>query len=208
MELLPVLPVKPATILVVLLRKVRWSMAQVVNIPSKKIMVITILSLRPANSQIVINRVTILLIILVSYYYIQLMKAISFITALFLFLSTIGCGQANDPKTASPPISTDDSIRNAMMLQKKQLAADMAKAHIEYFVINVPENQFGYYIMIDGKMYIEQKSIPAVQGNNGFATKDDAEKIAKLAIEKIRQGEMPPTISVDELKELGVISNQ
>ena len=136
------------------------------------------------------------------------MKAISFITALFLFLSTIGCGQANDPKTASPPTSPDDSLRNAMMLQKKQLAEEMAKAQIEYFIINVPENQFGYYIMIDGKMYIEQKNIPAVQSNNGFATKEDAEKIAKLAIEKIRQGEMPPTISVDELMEQGVIKRE
>ena len=136
------------------------------------------------------------------------MKAISFITALFLFLSTIGCGQANDPKTASPPTSPDDSLRNAMMIQKKQLAEEMAKAQIEYFIINVPENQFGYYIMIDGKMYIEQKNIPAVQGNNGFATKEDAEKIAKLAIVKIRQGEMPPTISVDELMEQGVIKRE
>ena len=135
------------------------------------------------------------------------MKVISFITTLFLFFSTLGCGQAPEPKASSSPTTPDDSLRNAMMLQKKQLAAEMAKAQIEYFIINVPENQFGYYIMIDGKMYIEQKSIPAVQGNNGFATKADAEKIAKLAIEKIRQGEMPPTISIEELKEQGVITN-
>jgi hypothetical protein len=134
------------------------------------------------------------------------MKAIFFISTLFILIATTGCGQSQDPKPTSPSAVVDDSLRNAMLLQKKQLAADMAKAQIEYFVINVPQNQFGYYIMIDGKMYIEQKSIPAVQGNNGFATKEDAEKIAKLAIEKIKQGEMPPTISVEELKELGVIS--
>jgi len=135
------------------------------------------------------------------------MKTIYLVALITCFLTSIGCGQGVKPKPDSPMSSVSDSLREAMILQKKQLADQMAKAQIEYFIINVPENQFGYYIMIDGKMYIEQKSIPAVQGNNGFATKEDAEKIAKLAIEKIKQGEMPPTISVEELKEQGVINN-
>jgi len=42
-------------------------------------------------------------------------------------------------------------------------------------------------------------------GNEGFKTKADTEKVALPVIDKIRKGEMPPTVSVDELKELKVI---
>jgi len=97
-----------------------------------------------------------------------------------------------------------DSVMQEMLEQKKQVTEQMAKAKIEYFVINVPNDQFGYYIMIDGQMYIEQKNIPAVQGLNGFKTKEDAEKVAKRVIEKIKEGEMPPTIEMKDLEALGV----
>jgi hypothetical protein len=42
-------------------------------------------------------------------------------------------------------------------------------------------------------------------GNEGFKTKADAEKVAKLVIDKIKRGEMPPTVSVEEMKKLQVI---
>ena len=54
---------------------------------------------------------------------------------------------------------------------------------------------------------IHQTSAPALPGNEGFKTKEDATKIALLVIEKIRKGEMPPTISIDEMKKLGVVNN-
>jgi len=80
----------------------------------------------------------------------------------------------------------------------------MKQKQIEYFIIKVPGGQYGYYIMVDGGMYIEQKTIPAISGNKGFATKEEAEKIAKLVVTKILEGELPPTISVEELKEMGI----
>ena len=52
---------------------------------------------------------------------------------------------------------------------------------------------------------IHQTSAPALSGNEGFKTKEDASKVAALAIGKIRKGEMPPTISIDEMKKLKVI---
>ena len=52
---------------------------------------------------------------------------------------------------------------------------------------------------------IHQTSAPALPGNEGFKTKKDASKIALLVIDKIRKGEMPPTISIDEMKKLNVI---
>lgn len=39
-------------------------------------------------------------------------------------------------------------------------------------------------------------------GNEGFNTKKDAMKVAELVIAKVKKGEMPPTISAEELAAL------
>lgn len=67
------------------------------------------------------------------------------------------------------------------------------------------ENGFGYKIFIEGNLFIDQSTIPAVSGNISFKSKSDAEITADLAIEKIRKGEIPPTINTKELESLGVI---
>lgn len=130
---------------------------------------------------------------------------------LWLIAVLAGCTNAQQhaasettPDTMTVAPLLDDSIRIRMEEQKKLLAAQMTAAQLTYFIIRAPNEKFGYTIFIDGQMYIEQKTIPALPGNHGFATKEDAEKIARLAIEKIKQGEMPPTISVEELEAYGV----
>jgi len=42
-------------------------------------------------------------------------------------------------------------------------------------------------------------------GNAGFSTKASAEKVATKVIEKIKNGENPPSITVEEMKQMGVI---
>lgn len=64
---------------------------------------------------------------------------------------------------------------------------------------------FGYDIFIDGAEYVHQPTIPAVGGNKAFSTKDDAQSVADLAISKIKDGIIPPTITTDELQSLGVV---
>jgi len=59
--------------------------------------------------------------------------------------------------------------------------------------------------MADGRLMIHQSSAPGLPGNEGFKTKADAEKVAKLVISKIKKGEMPPTVSIEEMKKLKVI---
>ena len=137
----------------------------------------------------------------------------NFIHCLFILLA--GCTNAQQQITAEVAQDTvpaasiiDDSTRIRLLEEKKKLTAKMAVAQLTYFIIHVPDGEFGYTIFIDGQMYIEQKTIPALPGNQGFATKEDAEKIARLAIEKIKQGEMPPTISVEELKANGIYQQQ
>ena len=113
-------------------------------------------------------------------------------------------GSQADKNTDDLSNMLSDSMLENLKSEKDTLAQKMNAAQITYFVIKVPEDRFGYSIFIDGQMYIEQKTIPAIQGNIGFATKEDAEKIAKLVIQKIRDGELPPTISPAELTKNGI----
>jgi hypothetical protein len=65
-------------------------------------------------------------------------------------------------------------------------------------------DQFGYDIYKDSVLVIHQPIIPGAQGNKGFASKEDANKTAKLIIYKLDHGIMPPSITVKELDSLKV----
>ncbi|HUR30665.1 MAG TPA: DUF4907 domain-containing protein [Saprospiraceae bacterium] len=130
------------------------------------------------------------------------------IIPLFLIILIVACNSSAKTKsnavTNTMRTTEADSIRASLEAQKKQIVADMSTKEITHLIINVPDNKFGYYILLDGNIYIEQKTIPAIEGNTGFATKEDAEKVALLVIEKIKEGELPPTVSVEELKQMGI----
>ena len=64
---------------------------------------------------------------------------------------------------------------------------------------------FGYDILRNGKPFIHQPNVPGLPGNEGFKTREGARKVAELVAEKIRNGVMPPSVSVEELKRLGVL---
>ena len=77
-----------------------------------------------------------------------------------------------------------------------------------YKVVLVSEGNWGYQLFQNETMVINQTSIPAVQGTLGFETKEKADKTARFVLEKIKRGEIPPTISQEELKELGVLRSE
>jgi hypothetical protein len=76
---------------------------------------------------------------------------------------------------------------------------------LTFQIIDAPNSTFCYDIFNNGGLIVHQPSIPALPGNEGFKTKADAEKVAKLVISKIKKGEMPPTVTVKEMQELKVI---
>lgn len=65
---------------------------------------------------------------------------------------------------------------------------------------------FGYAIEINGKPFIRQECIPAVQGNHYFKTETDAKRTGDLVAEKIRN-HARLTVTVQDLQQLGVIKN-
>lgn len=76
---------------------------------------------------------------------------------------------------------------------------------VTYQIINSTGNSYGYEIFIDEKRFIHQSVIPAIQGSQGFKSKKDAQKVAELVKQKIIHGEIPPTVSMEEMKKLNLI---
>ena len=78
-------------------------------------------------------------------------------------------------------------------------------AEINFVIIPTEECTFGYDIYVYDAILIHQPSRPGLLGNTGFATAEDAMKVAELVIKKMRNNEMPPTVTLQELKELEVL---
>jgi hypothetical protein len=78
-------------------------------------------------------------------------------------------------------------------------------ATYSYTIIPAAEKTWGYDVYRDKHLLIHQPVIPGLPGNKGFKKKSDAEKVAKLVIEKIRKGQMPPTVTTEEMKKLKAI---
>lgn len=76
---------------------------------------------------------------------------------------------------------------------------------LTYKIIDAADQTYGYDIYKHNQKLIHQPSIPCIKGNKGFAKKEDAKKIALLVIEKIRKGEMPPTLTIEEMNKKGVL---
>ena len=66
------------------------------------------------------------------------------------------------------------------------------------------EQGWGYEIRKDNNPFIYQDCIPAVVGNKAFAGRKSAKATGKLVLKKLRNNQMP-SITIPELKELGVI---
>ena len=65
---------------------------------------------------------------------------------------------------------------------------------------------WGYEIVADNKIYISQKYIPAIEGNQLFDNKDDAIKVGQLVLYKL-QNKHSPTITKEDLAKLKILRN-
>jgi len=68
-----------------------------------------------------------------------------------------------------------------------------------------PEFGWGYQILNNDKLYINQPHIPSVEGNMGFKSKENALTTADYIIHKLENNIFPPTISPQELDSLNVL---
>lgn len=121
---------------------------------------------------------------------------------IFLFLTTVSC--KNAPNTDSSRHNREGAQRLNTPVKTPISNAKTNKV-LTFQVIDAPNKTFGYDISVDGKKLIRQTSVPAVPGIEGFKTAAQAEKVALFLIEKMKKSEALPAISLDELKQLGVL---
>ena len=66
------------------------------------------------------------------------------------------------------------------------------------------QNGWGYTILNNGKPFIHQPTIPGQSGMVGFANQAQARRVGERVVEKIQQNTALPTLTTDELRQLGV----
>ena len=79
------------------------------------------------------------------------------------------------------------------------------QAAFSYIIVPAPNNTFGYELFRDDKLFIRQMNIPGMLGMDGFKGKTAAERVAALVIQKLRAGEMPPTVTKAEMEALNAL---
>ena len=64
---------------------------------------------------------------------------------------------------------------------------------------------WGYLIRQQGRVIIDQPTIPVVPGQRSFATQQQAQRVGELVLTKMQAGHFPPTLSLPELDSLGAL---
>lgn len=72
-------------------------------------------------------------------------------------------------------------------------------------IVEYPNVGWGYQILQDGKLAIDQKHIPVIQGYRSFSSKEKAEKTGNFIVQKMKKGIFPPTLTEQELDSLEVL---
>ena len=129
--------------------------------------------------------------------------AICFSSALVLF----SCSSENN--------KTENNSETKDTFKQKPVPNPYENAQIEVRVYNndtakTKEGEpkysgWGYDIYINGARTIVQPNAPALPGNAGLKTKEDAQKVGNLMAYKIKNNIMPPMVTVQELDSLGVM---
>jgi hypothetical protein len=94
-------------------------------------------------------------------------------------------------------ISADEAL--------KQQKNPYTNAEITIKIIPSANNTFGYDILLYGRPLVHQPTIPGLPGTEGFSTRERAQTVAEFVVKKIRNNEMPPTVTIEDLNNMGVL---
>lgn len=96
------------------------------------------------------------------------------------------------------------SLYAAAFFTKEKEVFLQQKDTITWRIVSRLDKTYGYDIFQNGKLLIHQPAIPGREGNKGFRSAADAQKVALLVVAKIKNGIMPPAVTQQEMKELGI----
>lgn len=124
-----------------------------------------------------------------------------------LLLLFVACEQATTDHAQKPTIEKKEEAETNRSAEQSHKATNTgstsSRYHAQYYYNDTLG--WGYDILENETVLIHQPHIPAIQGNRGFKSEYDAERVAEKVIEKLDHNILPPRLSVEELKELGVL---
>ena len=106
---------------------------------------------------------------------------------------------------AGLPGASSSADEAADKKEVKEQKNPYANAEITIKIIPSANNTFGYDILLYGRPLVHQPNIPGLPGNEGFTTKEKAQTVAEFVVKKIRNNEMPPTVTMEDLNTMGVL---
>ncbi len=126
------------------------------------------------------------------------------------FLIVVSCFNCCISASAQQVAGRPSTVGKAQLPEKKTTAqfpaaSQFANSKFTYKIIPAANNTWCYDIIADGRMMIHQPSVPGLPGNEGFKTKAAAQKVADLVIQKIKKGEMPPSVTKEDMQKIGVL---
>ena len=115
------------------------------------------------------------------------------------FLLLICFSSACESKQAGEKLNSNQQILGQSSSNSK--AKEVATYDIHSY--QTP-NGWAYQISQNGKLIIDQPTIPGRPGTQGFSTEIDARNVANLVCNKLKAKIFPPTVSEDDLKNLNI----
>lgn len=129
-----------------------------------------------------------------------MIKLKKYVLSFSLILALYSCSDSNDVKSVLP--KADEPIANESIENQSKVEPENIFSVKTTFS---PEFGWGYQILNNDVLFINQPHIPSVQGNKGFDSKNNAIKTAEYIVFKLENDMFPPTITPQELDSLGVI---
>lgn len=129
-----------------------------------------------------------------------------------LLCSGVSFAQNTISNTSHEPILAKDSLSQLKQNDTSEGTSSFPSgeqfkdAQLSYTIIPAANDTWCYDILMEGRLFIHQPSAPSLPGNEGFKTKEGAAKVAELVISKMKKGEMPPSITIEEMKELNALN--
>jgi len=102
-------------------------------------------------------------------------------------------------------ITGKEEVQQQAKRQAKEKKNPYTNAEISTKIIPAANKTFGYDIFFQGKTLVHQPNIPGMPGNDGFTTKERTQKVADFVVKKIRNNEMPPTVTIEDLNKMAVL---
>jgi hypothetical protein len=120
--------------------------------------------------------------------------------SIFLFLTIVVLSVSCGEKSTSSVVEDNQQIDSPSQPLSKAKGPEFTVISVEY-----PNVGWGYQILQDGKLAIDQKHIPVIQGYKSFSSKEKAEKTGNFIVQKMKNGIFPPTLTEEELDSLEVL---